>query len=566
MTKINLLSDKSGLANTARLTAIAAFAMATALAGVFSMPPLDRDEARFAQATAQMLETGDYISIRFQDDERNKKPGGIYWLQAASVRAFSSVDAREIWAYRLPSVAGAVLAAIFTYVAGARLFGPSVGFFAAILLASAPAVACEATIAKTDAMLLGCVAAAQAAFAHMCAAISEERRARYFWPLLFWVSIGAGVLIKGPIILMITAFTAAAMFIRAPKAGWLQALHPATGAFILALMIGPWAYAINEATEGRFVTEAIGGDMLSKITDAKESHGGPPGYYSLLAFVLFWPAAALIVPGVRAAFKDRASWQSWFLLGWAAPAWVLFELTATKLPHYTLPVYPAIALMAANAAFSATPSQELTIHRVGAGAYAVVGLILAAVIGSLPVFYQQGQLTPFCFSAAAALALATIAAASLFWRLRTATAIIAASLVSSALAWTLLGGVLPNLDKLTLSPRISSAIDDAGLHPLRDGAAPSILSGYSEPSAIFLLGTKTILADGREAADFFVKTRRAAVIEAQQERAFLGRLNEIGGGAAKFAVIEGINYSNGKSVTLSIYRPTQPPLLIQSVE
>ena len=63
------------------------------LPGIAAIPPLDRDEARFAQATRQMLETGDFLRIRFQDEARNKKPAGIYWLQAASVAAFS--DAGE---------------------------------------------------------------------------------------------------------------------------------------------------------------------------------------------------------------------------------------------------------------------------------------------------------------------------------------------------------------------------------------------------------------------------------------------------------------------------------------
>jgi len=57
------------------------------LPGFFAIPPIDRDEARFAQATKQMVETGDYIDIRFQDEVRYKKPVGIYWLQAAVVRA-----------------------------------------------------------------------------------------------------------------------------------------------------------------------------------------------------------------------------------------------------------------------------------------------------------------------------------------------------------------------------------------------------------------------------------------------------------------------------------------------
>ena len=74
--------------------------------GLAAIPPLDRDEARFAQATRQMLETGDFIRIRFQDEARNKKPIGIYWLQAAAVGAFSSPESAAIWPYRVPSALG----------------------------------------------------------------------------------------------------------------------------------------------------------------------------------------------------------------------------------------------------------------------------------------------------------------------------------------------------------------------------------------------------------------------------------------------------------------------------
>src|SRR5258706_9695647 len=80
------------------------------LPGIAAIPPLDRDEARFAQATRQMLETGDFVQIRFQDEARNKKPVGIHWLQAASVALLSTTASAAIWPYRLPSLAGALLA------------------------------------------------------------------------------------------------------------------------------------------------------------------------------------------------------------------------------------------------------------------------------------------------------------------------------------------------------------------------------------------------------------------------------------------------------------------------
>src|SRR5437763_15926536 len=85
------------------------------LPGIASIPPLDRDEARFAQATRQMLETGDFLRIRFQGETRNKKPAGIYWLQAVSVAAFSTPESNAIWPYRLPSVVGALIAALLVF-------------------------------------------------------------------------------------------------------------------------------------------------------------------------------------------------------------------------------------------------------------------------------------------------------------------------------------------------------------------------------------------------------------------------------------------------------------------
>jgi len=71
--------------------------------GLTSIPPVDRDQARFAQATRQMLETGDFIRIRFQEEVRNKKLIGIHWLQAAAVALFSTPGSTAIWPYRLPS-------------------------------------------------------------------------------------------------------------------------------------------------------------------------------------------------------------------------------------------------------------------------------------------------------------------------------------------------------------------------------------------------------------------------------------------------------------------------------
>ena len=95
------------------------------LPGSFNIPPVDRDEARFAQATKQMIESGDYIDIRFQDEVRYKKPVGIYWLQAGVVRAAEAVGIRDarstIWLYRVPSLLGAI-GAVAAHLLGRACF------------------------------------------------------------------------------------------------------------------------------------------------------------------------------------------------------------------------------------------------------------------------------------------------------------------------------------------------------------------------------------------------------------------------------------------------------------
>src|SRR5215204_11192 len=96
------------------LVSLAAF-----LPGFFQIPPVDRDEARFAQATKQMVESGDFVDIRFQEEVRYKKPVGIYWMQAAVVKAGVALGVPDalhtISLYRIPSLLGAILAVLLTY-------------------------------------------------------------------------------------------------------------------------------------------------------------------------------------------------------------------------------------------------------------------------------------------------------------------------------------------------------------------------------------------------------------------------------------------------------------------
>lgn len=536
-----------------RLVIVAVFALFTALAGLWSLPPLDRDEARFAQATAQMLETGDFIAIRFQEEERNKKPAGIHWLQAASVAAFSDVKDREIWAYRIPSLIGGVLAAIFTYLAAVRLYDARTGLLAGLFIVSAPIVAAESTIAKTDGVLLALTCLAQLAFAHVYARFEEQKPGSWGWPVLFWLAQGAGALVKGPIAPMISLLTGAGLFAATRNARWIAAMRPLSGVLLFILITAPWFAAIGLATEGRFFTDAVGGDMLGKIGDSQEGHAGPPGYHSALLWILFWPAAALIIPGLITAWRERSDWRARFLLAWAIPGWIVFELAATKLPHYVMPLYPALAIMAAHAAVGGATKVRRA-ERAGAFIFIAAGLVAAGLVAALPIRFSEAPITLACFVVAGLIALASLLIGALFWRGRSFEGGIAAACLAALYAWIAMTGVLPGLSRLAISPRISTALDMADLHPLHDGAAPVALAGYNEPSAVFLLGTDTTLTNAQDAAALLKSGEAgAAIIERNHDDAFQSALD--GAQARPLAVIDGLNYSNGDLVSLTLYAP-----------
>src|ERR1700722_2939247 len=124
------------------------------LPGFFNIPPIDRDEARFAQATKQMVETDDFVDIRFQDDVRYKKPVGIYWLQSAAVKTASALGLPRaqlrIWVYRIPSLIGAIGAVLLTYWTALAFVTRRGAVFAALMMCSCVLLGAEARLAKTD--------------------------------------------------------------------------------------------------------------------------------------------------------------------------------------------------------------------------------------------------------------------------------------------------------------------------------------------------------------------------------------------------------------------------------
>ncbi|HKT18087.1 MAG TPA: glycosyltransferase family 39 protein [Stellaceae bacterium] len=526
------------------------------LPGFASLPVTDRDEARFAQASRQMLETGDYVNIRFQDEARNKKPAGIYWLQAAAVSVLSDAKSAAIWPYRVPSLLGATIAALMTFGMGSAVVGRKGAFLGAALLAASIELVVEAHLAKTDAVLLACITAAQLALARLYLAARQGAQADWRIALLFWLALAFGILVKGPVGPAVSALTIILLGIADREWRWLKALRPARGLALLIVMVAPWLIAISTTTEGAFLSQSLGSDFLGKLIGSQESHGAPPLLYLVTLAIAFWPGVLFLGPAIAWAWKHRSDGPERFLIAWAVPFWIVLELVPTKLPNYLLPAYPALALMIGRALVAAADGAFASwrwLDRGVAVIWAAASLGLAAVLVLTPMQFGNGDASGLV-AAAILLFLATRIGFA-FWR--GAAAFLVPRTIILALLVLPLGFafVAPQLDRLWLSRAAAELV--ARNAPAQD--APVVAAaGYAEPSLVFLLGTRTMLVDpGRAAAHVAAVPGALALVESRSDAAFRADLAVQGKVPRVLGKVSGLDYSNGRPMILTLYGGAQ---------
>jgi len=523
------------------------------LPGFFNIPPIDRDEARFAQATKQMVETADFVDIRFQDDVRYKKPVGIYWLQSAAVDTASALGLPRaqlrIWLYRIPSLIGAIGAVLLTYWTALAFVTRRGAVLAALLMCSSVLLGVEARLAKTDAMLLLTVVAAMGALARVY--LSWQRgedpvHPPWTWPAVFWTALAGGILLKGPLILMFVGLTIVTLAILDRSANWIWRLRPVWGLMWMLVLVLPWFVAIFWRAGDAFFADSIGGDMLSKLS-AQESHGAPPGVYLLLFWITFWPGAPLAGMAAPAVWRARREPAAQFLLAWLIPSWIVFELVLTKLPHYVLPLYPAIAILTVGALERRVLSRSW-LRRGAAWWFAIPAIMsVVAVIGAVTVTRQPVFLAwPFV----AAALIFGLFAWWLFDDNRAERSLLNAVVAAMFLAMAIYGVVMPALTPLFPSAEIARALRNVVCVGPKAAAA-----GFHEPSLVFMTGTSTLLTDGSGAADFLGQgSCRFALVEARSERAFAQRAEAIGLRYNVATRVDGYNISQGKAVSIAIFR------------
>jgi 4-amino-4-deoxy-L-arabinose transferase-like glycosyltransferase len=319
--------------------------------GTWNLPLIDRDEPRFAEASREMIERGDYVVPDFNNQLRLDKPPLAYWAQVASFELFGQND----FAARFPSAVAAALVALSIFAWGNRLADTRIGWWGAIIFTLSLQTFLHAKAAVADMWLVLFMTTAHLSGCELNEkreTKNEKRKTMWWW--LFYVSLALGFLAKGPIAWTPLLTVASTMFF--PRDLPLACRFKFVRGIALMLgLIALWAVPALLRTHGEFLTIGIGRHVIARSFAAMEGHGGNSlglyllllPFYFLTIFVSFFPWSIKLPRLARRLWSGRDEIDNYLFAG-AAIVFLIFSLISTKLPHYILPAFPLLSLLLAR--------------------------------------------------------------------------------------------------------------------------------------------------------------------------------------------------------------------------
>ncbi|MBI4473993.1 MAG: glycosyltransferase family 39 protein [Acidobacteria bacterium] len=297
---------------------------------------LGPDEPRYAAVAREMFMTGDFITPRLHGEPWFEKPVLMYWLAALGYAIFG---VGEIGA-RFPSALSATICVFLIYWFVRRLWDRTLGFLAALVLATSVGWLAFARAASMDMPLSASLTAALAFF---LLGFNEDGPRRKTWFYWFYACLGLGVLAKGPIAIALPAVSLAAfLLVRGRLQDW-RTWHP-KGLWITAAVALPWYLIVTVVNGWEFINVFFINHNLQRFATTVHGHERPFYFYLPVLLLLTFPWTVLLISALRRSFGRNEQILAW----WAIVPFVLFSLSGSKLPGYILPVVPPIAILCAK--------------------------------------------------------------------------------------------------------------------------------------------------------------------------------------------------------------------------
>ena len=458
---------------------VALLALILNLAGNGRISLFDRDEPRYAGATREMRESGDWVHPTFNAEPRYHKPVLIYWLMMIG----TAIGGDNTFGARLVSSLAGMGTCLFVWAWGRKMLGEKAGLMAALILATSPIVVAESKMATTDATLMFWVVG--------CQYCLWELSHRSSWKLaaLFWSLLGLAILTKSPAGPVLLVASTGISWLCGGPISFLKRLHWRWGPLLCALIVVPWNVAILLRSHGEYYNVAVGYHIIRRATSGIEEHGGFLGYYVVLSFLTCFPWSTILPVALHAAWtRRRESPVFGFLLGWIIGPLILLECVRTKLIHYYLPAFPAWALLM-GWVIVAIGESGVNLERWKFGTFAIRslrGIAFTVMVGALAAAWMAPELE--LRLAALTIALVIFVCGLLFQVYYALGGVERASRVlmaSSAITASLLGfWVLPALEPYRISGVIGRKL--AALETQEH--ARSALCTFDLPGVVYALG------------------------------------------------------------------------------
>jgi 4-amino-4-deoxy-L-arabinose transferase-like glycosyltransferase len=519
----------------------------------------DRDEPRYASVTVEMVRSGNYLVPTLEGKAWPDKPVLLYWLMSIPVRLFGPSElACRFWA-----AVGSAITCILTYTIGKRLFSQRAALWAIAFLSSSLLFIFVGTAALADGIVLPFIVATIVVF--VSASDSKFGIARI---LLMGLFLGLGMLAKGPIgLLPVFVMTPVIWLNKKERSDNLKTfLKVCLAAFLGCLIFLLWAIPANISAGGDFLQVFFGKHVLGRALRPMEHHGGNwlifLPYYIPVIIVGFFPFVLHLPGALSACLGGRVGNRQTkiLLISWVLSIFLLMSLAATKLPHYILFIWPALALMVAGT-IEASQTGHLAERdkkwlRGGVWFFGPLAFVLAAACIAGPFILQTQtslHIPPLNWSGPlCGLILIIMAASAICLQLKEqfleSSKILLAGIAVFLIPFLL--GVLPGLEQIKLSPTIAKIV--------RDKTAPDLplyTYKFNEPSLSFYIGRPIQqLAGPQEVADWALQKQNGTLIIPKN------LLDEIsakfgsaeGGPIVQIGSKKGINYSKGKPVEIVV--------------
>ena len=542
------------------------FCLIPFFSGLDTVPPLDRDESRFVQSTYQMIETNDYINIKFLDEIRAKKPIGIYWAQSLFANIFGE---DKISSYRYVSTFGALITILILWKFSQILFGQKASLFVVSASMISLLFIFESHVAKTDTLLLSFITLQQ--FLLLKIILNKKKSILFdlIIPISMWLVLGIGFLIKGPIALVVFIFTLSSYVLWNKDIYLLKNIRPFWGIICFMIIVLPWVYIIQKTTDGLFFEKAVNEDFLPKLFSEQESHGGYPGYYFLISSLIFWPLASFFPLAFFFVKNNLSNLGIRFLICWLVPFWIIIEFIPTKLFHYPLPIFsPIILIVAGTMIYFENNKLNLKsfISKNSVFLFSLLfslgGIVLSLFLCYLLINFNENKTDQYLYIAILFLISFLILILSILVNVKVIYGkkihffnfkkeikfqnyIIFFSVIFYITIFTF---VLPSLKYLFPSKIISDELKKLNYEELS-------VTGYHEPSLVFLAKGKIILSDPNEAAIFLAEgNNNLVLVEGRELDEFINSSSNLNIKLKKIREIKGFNYSKGQNIKILFFK------------